>query len=1168
MAERKWTDEQKNAIYSRGGTLLLSAAAGSGKTAVLVERIITLLTDGNEPAEPSDLLVVTFTSAAAAEMRTRISDGIDALISREPSNSFYRSIKMKLAEADICTIDSFCMKLVRENFHNAGIEPDFTVLDNSDQKILIADAMSETLDNLCLESPDIYDMLNSVTSYGRDDGSLREKILRLYNFSLAHPFPERKLDEIVGMYEKNENIPETVWGKIIIENACVTSSFCRELIGEALLDIEGSEVIKEKYYSVISGAIETLDEIDKLIDEASWDSLFEFFGSLSIPKLPSAPRGFGKDPVKLSAEAKYKRVESLLYECGKNFCADTQDNINDTELLYPVIKSLVKTVKEFGTNYMRLKREKNSYTFSDIMHFALRLLIDENDGEIKKTSLASSLENRFREILIDEYQDTNEAQDMLFMMISKNRENLFMVGDVKQSIYRFRLAMPEIFVKKSREYAPFDGKTYPAEIVLGKNFRSRKGILDNINFLFGNLMSEYAGEMEYTEKEALYYADGYPEDKEPAVEMRFLQAENVKDEAAYIASIIENMLSAGMEVQDKNGKRKAKAGDFCILLRSAAGKTDIYAKALEERGLKACGEKKTNLFSAPEVNVFMSLLKVINNPTDDISILSVMLSPIFAFTADEITEIKLADKKQRMAVCLKKSAVTNEKAALFLEKTQEYRRLSAVMPFDIFIRTLLDMTGYMSLVGAFPGGENRRLNLIMLCELAAKYATSGNGGIGGFIRYIEKASENGADIPAFSSASQSDDTVKIYSIHKSKGLEFPFVIIADCAKKFNVSDISEDMIISPSAGVGMVILNNERLQKYSSIGHRAAKIAVKKAMISEELRVLYVAMTRARERLILVSTVKNLEKAVCGASSDAARGRKPSPCAILNATSYMRWLLLGYMSHPDMNAVASIGGMTGRRCKKADSRLNVIVDEFSQDGEILSAREAPEPDADIVEKIAEAAEYEYPYIFPADARPKRTASDFEKEKFNPDYFASSKPSFIYGEKLTPAQIGTANHLMLQNIDFNADSAASERERLLKANILTEAQAKVIKLDKIDLFLKSDLCRRIINADSVYREKEFTVEISLGDIDKTANENVKNEKILVLGKADLIFTENGNAVVVDYKTDRNKTDSDFTEIYGGQLDMYKRAAEQILELPVTETLIYSLETARTVRFFGN
>ncbi|MCD7827508.1 MAG: helicase-exonuclease AddAB subunit AddA [Clostridiales bacterium] len=1165
MSDRVWTQAQSNAINARGETLLLSAAAGSGKTAVLVERIIKLLTDEKTPTEPSQLLVVTFTNAAAAEMRSRINNGIDSLIEGDPDNSFYRNIKMKMPEAQICTIDSFCIKLVRENFHAVGIVPEFRLLDESRGRILRADAMTKTLEDLSANDPQMYDMLNSMTAYGRDDGSLSEKILRLYNFSLAHPFPDKWLRDTENMYNEPKDVKTSVWGKTIIDNFLLTADYCKELLQGGLLLLPKCPEIEDCYEQTLIQAAEDMEKLEDIVKNHDWDSICRTVNSYSLPSLPRAPRGFGSDPVKMAVKAKYDKVKSLVTGVQKTFCADTEENAEDLRRLRPVIHGLIETVRAFGKNYDELKDEQESYGFTDIMHKALDILGEEKDGEIVRTPLAQSLSDTYREILIDEYQDTNEAQDMLFNLISKNSENIFMVGDVKQSIYKFRLAMPEIFMKKSREYTDFDGANYPSKIILGVNFRSRKGVLDGINFLFENLMSENAGDMEYTEKEALHYGNGYDGDADPCVELHFAESEKDNASPEYIGGLIKKMIGEGVTVYDKGQKRPAKYSDFCILLRSVKAKSDIYERTLTAMGIPVSCERQAGLFETTEIMVFMSLLKAVDNPTDDVSLLSIMLSPLYGFTPDEVADLKIPDKKLNLYSCLVNS--DTEKAKKLLEDLAYYRQISAVMPFESFIRNLLYLTGYDAVVGAMKNGEDRKNNLLILCELAGEYMEFGGSGLGGFIRYINKTVESGCTVPSAASVSENANMVRIYSIHKSKGLEFPFVILGDCERMFNSSDSREDMIISPALGVGMVVIDNSSLKKYSTLCHAAAKINIKKSAMSEELRILYVAMTRARERLICVSNVSDTPKTLQKYSADLTCFKKPHPLAVINSSSIMQWLIIGYITHPAMDGLVKdtdLGGLVLHDYTRDYSPIKVVSENLPQEtDEEQQAAEILPPDKNLTAELKGRIEYEYLYKMPEDARPKRIASDFENHEFREEYFASEKPAFLLGGKLTPAQIGTANHLFLQCCDFDNDNIEDECRRLAEKGVLDEAQAREIRINKMKKFRSSDIFKRIRSADRVYREKEFTVELALGDIEPTANENVKDEKVLILGKADIVFVEDGRAVVVDYKTDRKKTDEEFISAYAGQLKMYRLAMEQILGIPVKETLIYSLQLEKTI-----
>lgn len=1158
MAERQWTPQQKNAIDARGGTLLLSAAAGSGKTAVLVERIISLLTQEDNPVEPSQLLVVTFTNAAAAEMRGRISKAVDELIRKEPQNNSYRSIRMKLADAQISTIDSFCIKIVRENFHTAEVEPDFTLLNSSEEQIIVAEAMAKTLDTLCGADSDVYDMLNSMTSYGSDDSKLSDKIKKLHEFSLAHPFPDEWLDSIIKMYEPCEDVKNSVWGKIIIDDILRSAQFSKELCASAMTDSLDDEKIKNAYYDSICSTYNYFCEFCDLLQNGSWDDIYKFVSQSSLSSsLPKVPNGYGKHPAKLAAAYKFKKAVSNFDSAKKMMCTDTAGFNADCEQQRPVISALVDAVKVFAANCEELKKEKNGYNFNDIMHKALDLLVKKDANGV---AFADTMKDRYREILIDEYQDTNEAQDMLFRLISKDESNIFMVGDVKQSIYRFRLAMPEIFMQKSNDFHVYDGKSYPAKIILGKNFRSRKGVLDNINYIFSRIMSKCAGEMDYTADDALYYGDVYNEDTEPCVELHFADCENTDAESVYVASIIGDMIKNGATVYEKDKMRPARAGDFCILMRSPGKKGEKYAKALSDIGIKSTLQQKSSLFDSVEVSVFMSLLKVISNPTDDVSMLAVMFSPMYGFTPDEAAEMKINYRMFNMYTCLKKSANISPKAQKLLTDLLEYRRMAAVMPFDAFVRTLMDVTGYLAVAGSMSDGSLRRANLMMLSSLAVEYVSSGHTGIDGFIRYVQRLTESGKDNPAASDVSDTADVVRIYSIHKSKGLEFPFVILADCAKSINLTDTLDEMIVSDRAGVGMVIINNEKLQKYSSLGHAAAKIDMRNATVSEELRVLYVAMTRAKEKLIVVSSDTKFEETVQKVCYEVPVSGIASPESVLNAGTYEKWFVMGFLKHPAMQSFISD---TECSCVVKNG-VKIVVQGIEQTAVNLTEQPTAQVNDEIFDVINERCQFAYPYIIPDDVRPKKVASDFENHIFKPEYFAKSKPAFILGDKLDPAQVGTANHLFLQNLDFNATDISAECTRMAQAHILNEKQAASIRIDKMEKFISSALANRIKNADKVYRELEFTVEICLGDISPDVQYNVRNEKIVVLGKADLVFVENGKAVVVDYKTDRSKTEDEFVIAYSGQLDMYRRAMEQVLEMPVDEALIYSLELEKAIR----
>lgn len=1155
MSERVWTDDQNKAINSRGGTLLLSAAAGSGKTAVLVERIIKLLTQGNNPIPPSELLVVTFTIAAASEMRMRISAAVDDLIAKDPSNSMYRNIKMHLSEAQISTIDSFCIKLVRENFAKADIEPDFTILDSSEDKIIMADSIARAFDRLCLEEPEIYDMLNSMTSYNMNDSELAKKVIKLYSYSRSHPFPDLWLDSIVDMYEKTNDVKGTIWGKIIVEYIDKRIEEVILLAKNAIVDVAFSEEFHDKYTPVFEDIISDANAFKLLLKNGSWDDIYSFVNSYVVSKLPAAKRGTADYPEKVAAKKKHDTIVKIIKDLPSFICATTAEFNDDIDLQRPLIEQLIKTVKSFAKIYQSAKEERNAYNFTDIMHKAIKLLVTvDEDGSLKKSSMAYDIGNRYAEILIDEYQDTNEAQNMLFEMLSKDGKNMFTVGDVKQSIYRFRLAMPEIFLKKSKEYAHYDGSTYPATVTLGMNFRSRKGILDSINFLFRNIMSEYVGEMEYTDSDALYYGNQYDEDTEPAFELHFTD----EDKGQYVASLVKRILKSGMQIQAKGAKRAVRAGDICILLRSPSSSADVYEKAIRDIGIGCASPKNSGLFDTYEAKLLMAFLRVINNPTDDVSMLSVMMSPMYGFTPDEVANMRISDKKASFYACLKASEI--EKSKKLLADIESYSAMAAVTPFDVFVRNIIEYSGISACVLAMKNASIRKLNLLQIFNLSSKYTESVNAGLSGFIRYIERLIAQDSQISVAHEPEDDGNSVTIMSIHRSKGLEFPVVILADCSKPLNKMDSKDDMIISSDAGVGMAVINNEKLQKYKSLGQIATRISIMRASASEEMRVLYVAMTRAKEKLYAVINNGNAEEKLADYSGFVDENCKACESAVLGANDYATWLYMGFSSHPD---VAKEIKCVDVNTKPKESDIKCVINLVDDDALTPVDEVNTSENEGSIEKIKAAAQYVYPYTYPKGARPKHTASEFESKRFIPEYFAKSKPDFLLGDKLNAAQAGTANHLLLQNLDFNAKSVESEIERLETAGIINHRQSLAIRRDEINKFLSSDFCNRIRNADAIYREMEFTAEIKLSDLAE-ANENVADEKIVILGKADLVFVENNRAVIVDYKTDRTKSREELIDAYSGQLDIYKKAMEQLLDVPVGECVIYSLTLSEAIK----
>ena len=1165
MSDISWTPDQEAAILTNaepyggaGGSVTVSAAAGSGKTAVLTERIVRMLTRPEDPVLPEELLVVTFTRAAAAEMRVRIGRKLTDYMAAHRDRTDLEDVRLRLSDADICTIDSFCIKLVRENYREAGIRSDFGLLDPGETEILKGAALDEAIADLAENDGETYRLLNSLMP-SFEDSRLQEMILELYNNTSARPDPDAWLEEILRMY--TEGTGSGIWRSEIRGYIRACCDDARGLINSA---IELARTDPE-LYDVYS---DSLDEDIGIIDSvaaacgADWDDLYASVNDIKFPRFKTGPKKFRDDPVRNDIKKLRDSAKDIMTkQCVRYMPATDAEDAEDIQAMTPVIRALTELTALFSRDLRSLMDERGRYDFNTVMHLAISLLGTDFTNTpagsgYSRTPLAERLSEQYREILIDEYQDTNAAQDILFRLLSRDEKNLFVVGDVKQSIYRFRMAMPEIFLEKLRS---------DRVITLGTNFRSRKGILDFTNTIFRNIMNRYVGEMEYTDAEALRFGGGYPEDGQPCAEIHILENDFENDdkliaEARYTAGVIKKMIADGVTVGTGDSERRCTPRDFCILLRYPGGRIDLWAQTLKECGLGCSAEKTKSLFDTTEIRTLLSLLKAVNNPSDDVAVLSTLTSPIYAFSPDELAAVRLNAPDRTLYGALKAAAETgDERSALVIRDLEEFRRICAVNTLDASLRLLLNRTDLMTLSSAGADPASRQANLIAMTELSRSFAQSGRGELSAFIRFIDSAIRKGAGIAAASEVSPESDVVKIYSIHKSKGLEFPFVIIAGSTGGYNKTDSSSNMIITPVTGIGLRRTEPEKLKRYPTVAHCASALAAARSSMSEELRVLYVAMTRARERLLIIGSVEDLCKFTSGSNvwSDL------TPAAVMRSGNILDLTLKGIYPETGGLRLTDTDPPDVRAVRNWDlvKIISAHAEDADEDG--LAAIAEPAADPELLNLIAQKVDYVYPYVYPEGAMPKTKASQFEDARFSEKHFAESVPGFMTRNGMTAAEAGSANHLFLEKCDLAAVSAAAELDRMLKNGDISERAAKALRLDELDAFLKSGTAERIRNADRVIREKEFRAQIPLGELYPDAEDAVRGDRILLIGKADLVFIEDGQAVILDYKTDRHKTDEDFRTAYSGQLRAYSLAMAQVLDMPVKETLIFALDGTREI-----
>lgn len=1162
----KWTQPQQNAIDAKGMQILVSAAAGSGKTSVLTERVKNILADTENPCAVSQLLVVTFTRAAATEMRDRIYTALHEAAMKDKVNSDYLLRQMTLLPtADICTMDSFCAKVVKDNFAAADVDVDFSVMDEKDVSEITARALETVIDALYEEDSQAFNTLNTMFLSERDDKALGEIITTLYKYSRSYPNPFLWLDDVREEFNENKHPSQTCWSTVLFKYVALFSDFHYKRLMRCVALMEESGNFSSDYLLRFNSTAEGLDNLRRAATDKNWDGMVTLIREGIINKVPARNYKVDEAVKKLTQEA-FDELEKDFEGLVKHTLPLSGEHMSDCALLYPVVGKLCEAVKLLTAEMDKLKKERNAYSFDDVLHKCIDLLVDFKGNQWIRTPLAETMRNKYREILIDEYQDTNDAQNIIFEALSKDKQNLYVVGDVKQSIYRFRLASPELFMRLRRELPEYDGGIHPSQITLDSNFRSRKGIDESVNYIFKSIMSLDVGEIDYNDKEALTFgASWYPEKSTPDTEIICLDCEGLKSkeatisEADCVADYISHVLDSGVMVTTKEGQRPIKCSDICVLMRSLKDKVDYYIEALKERGIPTNALVDGDTSESKEIRVLVALIKAINNPLMDIPLIAVMLSPVFGFTVDELSEIRLVNTKAEMFICLQKYAQTNEKAAAFLKRLELYRNIAASYPVDEFVDFVLRDTAFEAVYSSTEGGERRVNNIKGFRKLSVDFTASGRKGLGAFVRYIDNAVDGGN---LHSGANTNADGVQFMSIHKSKGLEFPYVIIADCSKGFNKRDSYNSLTLARETGIGLKIRDDDRFTKYHTASSAATEKAILFGSASEELRVLYVAMTRAKEHLTFICSIsgKQLAKRIKlnnKLSLDSVG--KLHPYGVFKAGSISEWVLTAFARHRNCEIIRDIaelsladfnGDSFGVDVYYLSDGASVCIAEAG--GECQSAL----PDEAMLSALNDKLSYEYPFDCQG-ILAKRTASSAEVHASKREFFAEAKPDFLK-ESFSGADRGTAIHKFLELCDFEGAgiSVSAEKERLLSQGYLNEKECSAIDDASLERFFKSAIGERLLRAQSVFKEYEFAFLMKAGELYPDSPKNVRDEEIVVQGKADCAFLENGKLVLIDYKSDR-VTDADtLRQRYAPQVDIYSRALQECIGYEVTERYLYS------------
>ena len=1150
----KWTDSQWDAISARRGTVLVAAAAGSGKTAVLVQRAIERLTDSEDPTPANRLLIVTFTKAAAAEMRARLEQRLYEMLREEPGSRLLRRQSILLRQAHIGTVDSFCAEMVREFFHLLDIPPEFKILSDKREEELINESLEEAI-SAAYEDGSLQELSDAFAAE-RDDRRISRMVLTLYRFMQSHPFPEKWLSEKVDMYFAGDSSP---WERVILEYAAEAAGHAANLLEGALALCEDSGAVSESFAPVLIADRESCLAICKAAREGDWDLASQLQGGWSAAKRKRLPKGAGDAPLIPRLEAVRGEVKKIIPGLGRCLSAPRAACREELEKAGPLLRSLAELTLAFSARYAGKKQLRGFLDYSDLEHCAIQLFVRE-DGS--PTPAALEVAGRFDEIMIDEYQDINEVQDSIFRAVSRDSGNLFMVGDVKQSIYGFRRAMPEIFLRCRRAFAKYDraGEQYPAYIVLDRNFRSRREVTDAVNFVFSLLMSREAGDIDYTGEERLVCGADYRPKEGCETEACFIsrgKAPAEAAEAAFIARRIRELMDGGFTVSEGDGERSATFGDFCILLRSANKHAHVYAQELRRLGVPARATVSGGFFAAAEIQTVLSLLRVIDNPNQDIPLLALLMSPLYGFSADDIAGLRAEDKSVSVYVSLVKAAESDPRCAGAVEELGRLRSLAATMPADGFLTILYGRTGYTDMVLAMEEGTGRLANLQLLQRYAREYEGSGYHGLSGFVRFLDRLRESGTDLQAAELQPGGSDAVSIMSIHKSKGLQFPVCIVAGCGRSF-AGDQAEEVLLHPELGLGVKLKDGPGGARFTTTAREAIALETARQSGAEELRVLYVAMTRAQEKLILVSSAPDMGSLLQKAAMEAS-GSRISPFTVRRSRSAAAWLLLCALRHPDGGELRKLAGIEDSiTSPDSGASWKITLEDYQpyEAREAAPEQQAAEPDAGLYAELRRQGAFRYPYSDVLDVPAKVSASKLAAEQGGSRELNLSRPAWLGQQGMTPAQRGIALHEFMQFADFPAAARdpRAEIQRLSDLKFLTPEQAGAIEVRRVRAFFTGPLGRRVLASPEVIKERRFTAVIPAGMAQPGTP--APDEPVVLQGSVDCTFLEGGRLNIIDFKTDRVDSMEELWRRYEVQLRLYACAMEEVTGHKVGEMILYS------------
>jgi ATP-dependent helicase/nuclease subunit A len=1256
-----WTKAQQKVIDIRNKNVLVSAAAGSGKTAVLVERIISMISDDKQPIDIDHLLVVTFTNAAAAQMRDRIGKAIEEKLLKEPDNVHLQKQVSLLQSSQITTIHSFCLNVIRNYFHRIDMDPSFKIAEDSEITLMKSDVISDVLERWYEEEREDFHSFIESYSYSKSDSPIEKLVLQLYHFSMSNPWPKIWLMEKQEVFEISslEELKSTKWMKELINYVEVVLCDLIEKNEKSILlcnDLGGPSA----YLPALAADREILKRFKSAADYEEYAVLFK---DLSYVRLSSKKEDGVIPDIKEKVKALREEIKKGLKELKTQFFyQEPQEMVNDLRAARDVMQVLFALTMDFMDEYARKKEEKNLIDFNDLEHFALKILVEEHEGEIIPTQAALELSEQFEEILIDEYQDSNLVQETLLKSISREKQGLpnrFMVGDVKQSIYKFRLAMPELFMEKYKNYLtddniPSGGINYYQRINLDKNFRSRKVVLDYVNTIFKQIMQESVGGIVYNSEASLVYGQLYETnsvsffddirsaggikgrladsvelilvteeknnegsntdsedaavtrnspDNEKSIEGGVMEENS--DEISYTKKEIEARMIAGkikeltdpdtgLVLYDSKAKsyRTAAYRDIVILLRSMTGWSEVFVNILMQEGIAAYADTGTGYFQTMEIMTLLNILKIIDNPRQDIPLAGVLYSPIVGLTTTQLAMVRASAKNGSMhqGVCTYLDEGEDKELILklkqFMAHLDKFRSKVNYMPIHELLQEILDQTGFYFYVSAMHGGERRKANLDMLISQAVRFEKGSYSGLFHFIRYIEKLHKYDVDFKEAVTLGEQDNTVRIMSIHKSKGLEFPIVFIGGMNKQFNTQDLRSKILLHNEYGVGPEYIDCVNRTKIPTLLKKLIQKKVQIENLGEELRVLYVAMTRAKEKLIMTGYLN---------SNEELRKKEFSFFELISAKSYLDYVLPATINVIGTDFISKDGlftvshnGMTISIMYRDDLLKKEIARQvfYGKDmEEILSIETDKIYDESLHREMKIRSGYLYPYENDAAMRAKMTVSELKKlgqftddaqsenifrKCFDDQAKEPTIPDFIQKKKkiTAAADRGILYHKILELLDltkvYTREDMIRELEIMAESNRMKETDLKILDKESIYLFINSNIAKRMRQAqlcNKLYKEKQFVIGIKACELVKDTD---SKELILVQGIIDAFFEEDEELVLIDYKSDFVRNSIQLIKRYQLQLEYYRKALEQISNKKVKEMIIYSLHLNKEIR----